>query len=295
MAKHLIPYLLGISTLLLCHCDSSSFIIDHNNGLNFPESSKKFGESIANELEKSIRSLHMAGVDYSHIVDADELRISLYKDLHTNRPEIFKTKSTNIELPFESQDFIKQLNTLTRIQIDYINRIIRECGSSLTYRDLYENLKNINKDILKNIPDIQQERLFNVTSFLYHSMKILEDLESQGIVIPTSANNTNQLSTKSYIGDNCRKVIAATWAAALAEPSPFGEAIAFATTLMISGMILYEIIVCPTDYSYCQSLYENCYSDIPDGCSICLQFCLTNGYWPPYGSHRCSYPEPIHY
>lgn len=57
-----------------------------------------------------------------------------------------------------------------------------------------------------------------------------------------------------------------------------------------------EVVVCSksstgsgsgSNYDYCQSKFRRCYSPILMG-SICLQFCLTQGYWPPYSTHKCS-------
>ena len=277
--------------MLFCRCDVSTDFAE--NQICVPKSSDEFGKSIASELESIILDLHKRGTDYSNMDNSYEIERSFYDDLYTIRPDLSITRNTVNPLLLNPDEFVKRMNTLTDVQIKYINLIIKGCTQSETYDELYIKLKLINDDIILNVPIIQQERLLNVISVLYHSMKTIENLENQGITIQSPTAELNNAITKSY-GSNCRKVIAATWAAALWEPSPFGEAIAFATTVVIAGQILYEIIVCKTDYSYCQSLFENCYSDIPDGCSICLQFCLTNGYWPPYGSHRCSYPEPTY-
>src|SRR5690606_17274017 len=39
---------------------------------------------------------------------------------------------------------------------------------------------------------------------------------------------------------------------------------------------------------FCNLKFQSCYSPIPDGCSICLQYCLTQGgVWPPVSTHQC--------
>ena len=290
MKKCLTLFLIAVCLIVSFQCGSPDYLQEPISNINVPESSDHFGKSVALELELLVRDLHKKGVDYSQLNDADELYSKYCDDLYLIRPEIFETKSLENSL-HGPDEFVYRINLLTDIQVKFINQIINECNNCSSYKELYERLAIINNEIRKDVPDIQQERLFNVTSFLYYSMKSIEKLESEGVIIPSPVVDNNRFITKS-IGNNCRKVIKATWAAALCEPTPFGEAIFLATAVVIAGIVMYEIIVCKSDYSYCQYLFENCYSDIPDGCAICLQYCLNNGEWPPYGTHRCSFPEP---
>ena len=63
----------------------------------------------------------------------------------------------------------------------------------------------------------------------------------------------------------------------------------------IADDIIVEVTLCNTPgcvdadtYRYCQERFSNCKSEIPDGCSKCLEYCLAQEVWPPYSTHKCS-------
>ena len=147
-------------------------------------------------------------------------------------------------------------------------------------------------DIQWKVPDIQQERLLTIISVLYYGSKELQYLEEQGLMPKTPRSTLNGIKTRSeWISNSCRKFLATTWAIAVGEPTPAGEIVASVVTFYIGAMLMYEVIVCKkntSNYDYCQEKYNKCYSPYPDGCSQCLQYCLIQGTWPPYSTHKCS-------
>jgi hypothetical protein len=187
---------------------------------------------------------------------------------------------------------------LTDIQLKFIQRIIKESGESKSYQDLSERLIRINEDIYSEVPTIQQERLFNVTAVLYYGINEIQYLEKQGQMLRTPHDDIQRVRLKSGsesgggIGGSCSTFLATTWAIAIGEPIPAGEIVASVITIIVGGILLYEIITCSGSNSdtsdYCLERYEDCYSPIYNGCSTCLQFCNTQGYWPPYNTHQCN-------
>lgn len=297
--------LLMVIVLLFCQCTKTEFddFSKEERMENLPESSKQLGLAVAAELNATVRNLHKQGIDYSNANESPEFKEVFYNDFFKASPSAIKTRSSNSDFNISPKEFVRRVNNLTRIQREFLNRIIDECGASKTDDEFYAVLISINSDIYKAVPEIQQERLFNVTSVLYYSMKEIQKLECQGFVIPTPRSNMQQVLVKTRsetggsFGDTCRKFLATTWAIAIGEPTPAGEIVASVITVVVAGVLLYEVVVCSksstgsgsgSNYDYCQSKFRSCYSPIFDGCSICLQFCLTQGYWPPYSTHKCS-------
>jgi hypothetical protein len=265
-----------------------------NDKTNFSEHSEKYGKAVAAELHKTIINLNKIGVDYSTADNSIIFKERFYKDLYK------VNQNVNMKDDIRQVDpavFAEKVRNLTNIQIEFIQRIIKECETSASYQELLDKLLNINKDINLQVPEIEQERLYNITAVLYYGMKEIQNLEKQGQMLRTPHNIIQRVRLKSGsepsdFGASCSKFLATTWAIAIGEPTPAGEIVATVMTVMVGGLLLYEVIVCSSssdssDYNHCQQKYQNCYSPIPDGCGICLQFCLVQGYWPPVSTHQC--------
>lgn len=312
MRIKILTLFLSLSIIIFCYCSSD---LDEFNRFrqieyreNWPETSKQLGQGVAKELNITIRNLHKQGVDYSNANESLEFKENFYNDFYNANPNICKTKGSIYEYNISPERFVEQVKNLTKIQIEFLNRIIDECNSTTSIKEYYNVLLKINEDIYEVVPQIQQERLFNVTSVLYYGMKEIQYLESQGLMIHTSRTATQHILIKTRsesnenFGELCHKVLATSMLVAIATPIPgdeimvIGAATAVATGFMVytAGVMLYEYLVCKKfdktadeNYEYCQQEFESCYSEIIDGCSICLQFCLTQGYWPPYSTHKC--------
>lgn len=191
------------------------------------------------------------GVDYSHADETDLFKKKFYNDFYQACPTIIKTKGSMdlAQLQISRQEFAKRINNLTKIQLKFINRIIKECGNSTSYENLYRNLININDDIHSEVPIIQQDRLFTITAILYYGMKEIQNLEEQGLMPATPQSTIRHLTIKTRsesdnsgdFGESCRKFIASGWAIAVGEPTPAGEIVMSVVTI---GYLLYEVIVC---------------------------------------------------
>lgn len=294
----LITILLMTTVLLFCQCSKTEFEDFPSEELieNFPKTSKQLGLAVAKEINGTIRNLHKQGVDYSKANETAGFRKSFYADFFKASPSTIKTKGTESVATTNIEEFMRRVNNLTKIQIDFINRIIKECSASTSDFDFYNKLITINNDIYTSVPEIQQERLFNITSILYYGMKEIRSLEFQGLMISTPRSNMQHLllKTKSEpgggsFGETCRNVLAVSFAAAVATPIPGDEVIVGVTLIgYIAALQLYEYIVCTgkkfpsSDHEYCMRYFEECgkSNTIPyNQCEQCYRYCMSQGFW----------------
>lgn len=285
-----ITFLFTAIILLLCQCSRTEFddLSTEKQKANFPEVAKQFGLAVAKELNETVRNLHKKGTDYSNANETVEFKENFYNDFFKASPSAIKTRSTMSESKISLEDFVKRVKNLTKIQLDFIDRIIKECGVTTSYSEFYNRLIIINNDIYNSVPEIQQERLFNITSVLYYGMKEIQNLEAQGMMIPTSQNQMQQLLVKTRsesgggsFGANCRNFLATTWAIAIGEPTPAGEIVASVVTVVVAGVLLYEVIVCAKRVN-CEALYSNCVNSgsLPSWkCYDCYRYCQAQNVW----------------
>lgn len=291
----LITILLMTTVLLFCQCSKTEFedFSSKEQIENFPKTSKQFGLAVAKELNGTIRNLHKQGVDYSKANGTAKFKESFYNDFFKASPSAIKTKSTTCVATTSPEEFMRRVNNLTKIQIDFIEKIIKECNASTSDADFYKKLITINDDIYASVPKIQQERLFNITSVLYYGMKEIQSLDAQGLMIPTPRSNMQHLLVKTKSesggGEACRNVLAASFAVAIATPIP-GDEVIIGVTLIgyIAALQLYEYIVCTkkssssSDHEYCMTYFEKCRksSTIPyNQCEQCYRYCVSQGFW----------------
>jgi len=294
-------YIFSISVLLQgCSMDDDVLNPSRVDKANFPSVSEEYGKAVAGKLREMVTSLNELGVDYSDADNSPEFKQRFYEDLNKAiSPDVLRSVNSITQTQMSPDAFANKISNLTEIQIEFVERIIKECGESTSYEDLSKRLIVINKDISAAVPEIQQERLFNVTAVLYYGVNEIRNLEKQGQMIPTPYNAVRPMRLKSGDesggGPSCRKFLAAVWTIAVGEPTPAGEIVASVITVYVAGVLMYEVITCTktseddqSTYAYCQERFRNCYSPIHDGCSVCLSFCLAQGYWPPYSTHKCS-------
>lgn len=160
--------LLTAVVTLFCQCSKTEFhnFFDAEQMENIPETSKRLGLSVAKELNVTIRNLHKQGIDYSNANETPEFREIFYNDFFKASPSAVKTRSYAATVNISPKEFRRRVNCLTKIQLDFIDRIIKECSASTSEADFYNRLMTINNDICEAVPEVQQERLFNVTSVL---------------------------------------------------------------------------------------------------------------------------------
>lgn len=87
-----------------------------------------------------------------------EFKEAFYNDFEKANPTAIKTKSSVSTFSLSSDEFLRRVNNLTKIQVEFINRIVDECGSSTSEFDFYNRLIAINKDIYKTVPQNERNR-----------------------------------------------------------------------------------------------------------------------------------------
>ena len=292
MKTYILPAVLTALTLVFSQCskiwpDSDQQKDIEKKDLHLPMAVEQFGKDVAEDLRRTVVNLHRIEVDYSDADASETFYNRFMADYLEASPNAVKTKGLTDFSEMTSPDaFVRGFKNLTKIQLKYIDKIIIETAESESYADMRDALKDLSVDIQMKVPDIQQERLLNIISVLYYSSKELQYLEEQGLMPRTPRSALNSIKTRSeLISDSCRKFLAATWAIAVGEPTPTGEIVASVVTVYIGAMIMYEVIVCKKSSSAnraeCQDKYYDCVHDTWDqDCSTCLQYCITQGYWP---------------
>jgi hypothetical protein len=284
-------YIFSISVLLQgCSMDDDVLNPSRVDKANFPSVSEEYGKAVAGKLREMVTSLNELGVDYSDADNSPEFKQRFYEDLNKAiSPDVLRSVNSITQTQMSPDAFANKISNLTEIQIEFVERIIKECGESTSYEDLSKRLIVINKDISAAVPEIQQERLFNVTAVLYYGVNEIRNLEKQGQMIPTPYNAVRPMRLKSGDesgggwGPSCRKFLAAVWTIAVGEPTPAGEIVASVITVFVVGVLMYEVITCtPENTTDCTAKVIECYESnlLPDWqCTDCLRYCQGQGVW----------------
>lgn len=290
-------YIFSITVLLQgCSMDDNVLNPSQFDEANFPPLSEKYGKAVAERLREIVTSLNEMGVDYSNADNSPEFTQRFYDDIgKATSYDLLRNINSTTRTQMSPDVFIEKISNLTDIQIKFIERIIEECGESTSYDDLSKRLIVINKDIYASVPEIQQERLFNVTAVLYYGINEIQNLEKQGQMIPTPYNAVRPIRLKSGdesgggLGASCRKFLATVWTIAVGEPTPTGEIVASVITVIVGGVLLYEVITCAANNTKkCDSYRDQCVAKgwkyengewIKMECNQCYWYCMTNGEW----------------
>ena len=258
--------------------------------LSLPESSKRFGLEVAKELNSTIRNLHKSGANYSKSRKDNTFMNDFYKDYLDANPHKDDVNDLFPTPEIKYDNYIQKINTLSSTQLQYIDRIIKECNSATTDREYYFKLRNIANDIYRDVPQIQQERLFNIIAALYYGIKEIESLEEQGLMIPTPSNSFKHLRVKTKgepgnASETCRHLTETVWVIAIGEPTPVGEIVASVLTVLVGAYLLYDVITCSVYNEVtvdCVEKYVECIqSGALEGskCYDCFVYCQGQNVW----------------
>lgn len=148
--------LLTAVVMLFCQCSKTELdnFSDVEQMENVPETSRQLGLSVAKELNVTIRNLHKQGVDYSNANETPEFKEIFYNDFFKASPSAVKTRSSAATVNVSPEEFRRRVNSLTKMQLGFIDRIIKECSTSTSEADFYNRLKNINNDIYETVPEV---------------------------------------------------------------------------------------------------------------------------------------------
>lgn len=284
--------------IVLLGCSKDDFSISENsNKFNFPAQSDEYGKAIAKELREGVKKLNEMGVDYSSADNTPEFKQQLQKDLNKAfSMNSFKGDSSINQMQMSPEVFLEKISNLTAIQIEFVERIIKECRKSISYKDFSNKLIAINNDIHARVPEIQKERLFNITAVLYYGIDEIRHLEEQGQMIPTPYNVVQPMRLKSGSepgegGDGfwgqCQEITAYVWTLAVGAIYHTGEVVKAVT--WNPAMSIFFVILCfQGETNFCEGLLVQCINKgwknendkwIKMECQQCAGFCRRNGYW----------------
>ena len=83
-------------------------------------------------------------------------------------------------------------------------------------------------------------------------------------------------------GDSCRSFLATVWVIAVGEPTPAGEIVASVATVIVGGILLYEVVVCAAQTIDCAAKYAECVDNgsLPSWkCYDCFVYCQGQNVW----------------
>ena len=271
-----------------CSMEDSFLGTTTNEENNFPVHVEEYAKAVANEIHVTVQNLNNMRVDYSKADNSPAFKKQFYKDWYNASQTMTKSSISIEQMQIDPTVFSDKIRNLTSLQIEFIEKIIDECQRSKSNEDLLNRLISVTKEIHSSVPEIQQERLLRVTAVLYYCIIEINNLEKQGIMLVTPYNKYARIKTKSEggsFGDKCRSFLAATWAIAVGEPTFAGEIVASVATVIVAGILMYEVVVCKKNYTddtyqYCQEQFRKCIPSFYDACAHCLQFCLSYGDWP---------------
>jgi hypothetical protein len=269
-----------------------------NENLNFPSYADNYGKSVAKEVRNMVTNLNKMNVDYSNASNSIAFKEQFYENLYKINPIMVKNTDVINNLPqMNPTVFAERVRNLTDVQLEFIQRIIKECEGSKSYQELSQRLIAINEDIYSAVPDIQQERLFYITAVLYYGVNEIQNLEKQGQMLKIPQNDIQRIRLKSGNNESgggisgwCRKFLATVWVIAIGEPTPAGEVVASVVTVILGSVLLYEVITCSSSSSSsnyyisnaeCGVKYAECVEDgIPQSqCYSCFVYCQGQHIW----------------
>ena len=272
-------------SILLFGCTSDSFIKDTDmSDITVENEAIAFGKQMAENLRIVVTKMNKNGDDFNDLAKIKEAVISYH-------PQIATSKIVSIE---ELDMSIRRKLPLTPIQQIYMEKINEAQAKSHTANEFMLHLKQIIKEIQTTVPEIQQRNLLKTTVALYYITKEIDSLLKEGLM-PVKLDQPQLIRLKS--GNESDGYWAALWAGICVVAGNIGSTMleiletlasaAGATLIVVAGCLL---LTADTEqgYAYCQKRFSTCTSTIPNGCSICLQFCLVQGYWPPYSTHKCN-------
>ena len=276
--------------------------------ISFPDHIEAYGKAVAKELRVTVLRLNEMNVDYSKATGTKEFREKFYKDWFDANPTIAKTRATGVPLTsiMDPIEFAERYKALTEIQLDFVQRIIKECGKSTSYLDLKNRLVDMKEKVCAIVPEIEQERLLNVISVLYYAVQEISHLEDQGLMLRTPYNDIriSKIKTRGNweggggLVSGCTKFLSTVWTIAVGEPTIIGEGVAAVVTavtvVVVAGVVMYEVVACAADElnkDDCTNRFVDCINSGGEWtkknsggwgrtmCELCYRYCETQGVW----------------
>ena len=266
-----------------CSQDDGSSI--NLSNVSIKQEAEEFGKQLANNLRYVVTQMNKNGDDFNDLAKIKTAVSKYYPQNSLNKP-----------IEIEDFDNIGQgTYHFTPVQLFFLKKIREAQTKSCTVDEYLVNLKEIITEIQETVPEIQQQNLLKTTMAIYYLTKEMTLLQKEGLM-PVNLKNPQYIRLRS--GNETDNFWAALWLGTCVVVTDVGEAV-FAALEGIASAAGYAVIIVGACLLFtsdtpqpkpenCQERFVSCTSSIPDGCSICLQFCLAQGYWPPYSTHKCN-------
>jgi len=267
--------------------------------INLPKESEEYGKAVAREVRAIAQNFNNKNIDYTQAHRSPKIKRQVIKELYKDISEVVETTSSTVEVSFEDNVPQQNLDILTKAQLDLLNAILNAYRDSKSNDDLFKNIRVLNKEIYK-LPEIERERLFNLTATLYYGLKEINELQHQGLMIPIGMKSASVPRLKSFqengeggIGGtgSCKQVESLTSIAVGSEIFVEGLKHVVKQTTYAAARALWVVTAClllsgDTDYNAkCGKNRDDCIANpwkngIRLDCRSCYDHCMNNrGMW----------------
>lgn len=279
------------------HCSADNDFLSSNKTTeaNFPKHIENYGKTLAKELRQTIYNLNEMGIDYSDAKDTPEFKERFFSDWSKASPTLTKSGISDNNFQQDPKLLAEKLSNLTKIQREFLDRIIKESQTSSSLDVFKGRLSNINKEIYKQVPEIEQERLFLVTATLFYSVSLFEDLKLQGQMLITPYSSMKFVKTRSESGGGAWGMCKQYFSAVVIALGTISTSEVVTACVYASAQALFIVTVCFTmtgDTNIavrekCLDRYVDCSAKGPRGdgkeiwkCDGIYKYCLAqNGVW----------------
>lgn len=275
MKKLLLIFVIPLVSCIFYGCSTNDDFSSFEKGkTNFPSYIEEYGIALAKEFRQTAYNLNEMGIFYSHADASPEFRERFFNDWYAASPTATRSgiSEKDMDIYADPIAFAEGYRNLTDIQKKFIARIISESESSNSSEEFFSRLLSINKDIYAQVPEIEQERLFMVSSTLYYLVGEIESLKKSGQMFAGTFNSMPLLKTRSENGDGfwgeCSEFFSnVAYTVGMYISRPGGQAIvkAVSRVVTIGGYVGYSIIACllmtgdtPQYKQYCIDKYVAC-------------------------------------
>ncbi|GHE36995.1 hypothetical protein GCM10017764_20260 [Sphingobacterium griseoflavum] len=273
---------------------------ENASALHLPKESEAYGKAVAQEIRNIALNFSKKGIDYTRVNTSPVIKKQVITELYKDIPRVVQTTSTQANFTFESRVPPENFSALTDAQLRLIDKILDEYRISKSDEALFKKLKILNEEIYR-LPEIEQERLFNLSAALYYGLKEINSLKKEGLMAPTGLFSSNNPRLKSFSknGDGgsggntgeCKQTESATAIAVGSEIVINGVKHVVKQSAYAAARALWIVTACLLQTSSgpdCEALAIRCVEKrykIVNGrpvkmeCAPCRSFCVSNGYW----------------
>ena len=293
--KKLLHYLIPALFLFGCSADEDTIAPAGGWKPDLPSHIEEYGKLLARDIRQTVSQLNREGIDYSDANGSPEFQRKFYTDWLNASPSTTKSGLTADQILPDPVTIVEKYRNLTPAQSGFIRRITDECGRSESYEQFCTALAGITKEIHRDVPVIEQERLLYIVSALYYGLSEIYNLQIKG-QFPAASQaglRASLIKTRSEGGDgfrgSCRQVFQSVCNYVVGAVIDTGEVVTSISRTVVGGVAVFAVVLCfGGDSDFCKAYADKCSekewkyeygSWIRMDCTVCYNFCLRNGYW----------------